>query len=82
MKKFTLIKLVKKILIIVLGLICFIKLKIFGVKSKSYFPIPGLNIGDATVLKVLLNRLPPPKKNIKILEVGSWLGNGSTIILG
>ena len=82
MKRFTLIKLVKKILIIVLRLICFKKFKGFGVKSKAYFSIPQFGIGDATVLKVLLNRLPPKNKNIKILEVGSWIGNGSTIILG
>ena len=82
MKKFTLIKLVKKILTIVWRLICFIRLKFLGSKSKSYFSIPQFSIGDATVLKVLLNRLPPQNKNIKILEVGSWMGNGSTIILG
>ena len=82
MKKFTLIKLVKKILTIVWRLICFIKLKFLGAKSKAYFSIPHFSIGDATVLKVLLNRLPPQNKKIKILEVGSWMGNGSTIILG
>jgi hypothetical protein len=82
MKKFTLIKLVKKILTIVWRLICIIKFIFLGVKSKAYFDEPHFGIGDATVLKVLLNRLPPQNKNIKILEVGSWIGNGSTIILG
>jgi hypothetical protein len=30
----------------------------------------------------LLNKLSTKNKNIKILEIGSWIGNGSTITLG